>query len=498
MGEFDPFSGGSNFSSYEYKPKSKPNNLQPRIIKGIIIFVVLAVIGIGVYYLFFNTVEIEFSVNNTEGEDIDSAQIEINFGNRKRVFVAPEEIIKLKKNGEYTANVSAKDYSPQRNIEIDTSGDNTNTIILEKNIALIIKNITCPQKVFLGQTIVCQINVENQNLNENYDINSLVFEGDIKNWDSIKNKTYKFVDTYDEELSQDRRIVRSRTNAAILVSFSVPNDKKLLGKKEVAVRVNYRREKKQASIEILESPNITFSSEITALTRMISGEEKRVRYIIDNTKNTSAISNLTLDVDANYLSDFNYNLDLSNTILKDRTNITVEAKLRHEGQITIDLSSTVRAGKIEGNLILIGSIFPEPKKIPFSINIDEPENKFLLSLNKNTETLTYDANTKTTNEKIIYIKIDNQNNIKSKINALSVENVMDDNCENWIAVSDLYNNYEIQPKAKLDIPIVLKGMDLTELLEITGTKLCAINVNYQNPFTMENNDKILNLTINVG
>ena len=101
MSEFDPFSGGGNFNNYESKPKSKPNNLKPLLIKGIIIFIVLAVIGIGIYYLFFNTANIDFIVNDTEGKSINSAQIKIKKeGTTKFTTIGTEEIIKLKKKHE--------------------------------------------------------------------------------------------------------------------------------------------------------------------------------------------------------------------------------------------------------------------------------------------------------------------------------------------------------------------------------------------------------------
>ena len=48
-----------------------------------------------------------------------------------------------------------------------------------------------------------------------------------------------------------------------------------------------------------------------------------------------------------------------------------------------------------------------------------------------------------------------------------------------------------------EIPIILKA-NSTEISEIIGTKLCALKVNYINPFTDEEITKILNLTITVS
>lgn len=500
MGEFDPFSGGSNFNSYESKPKSKPNNLQPVIIKGIIIFIVLSVVGFGIYYLFFNTAEVFFEIKDTEGKSVD-AQIKIGkLGSNKEDTYSTDDSIILNKSGKYTYRIYPKDDEFNGIIKKTefTTDDETIEVKLTKKIKFTVSKITCPQKVFLGQKITCQIDVENKSPSQDYNVSSFVFSGDVSNWDDFKNKTYKFVDSFGEELSTARKTVLPATNTVFLLSFNVPSDKKIIGNKKINIRIKYTDSNKNATFEIADVPVVSFTSDIGSITKLISGEEKKVNYTLDNTKNTTKISDLILDFDANYTSAFDYNLDLQNTIIRDAINLSAESKEKKTGQITIKLPSNTRAGKIEGNLILTGSIFPEPKKIPFSINVEEPENKFQLSLTKSSESLIYDANNGVTNEKIISLKVDNQNALKVKINTIGVENLMTDNCEKWISITTAYNDYEVQPKDKPEIPIVLKGTDLSGITNITGTKLCAIKVNYQNPFTGEDIDKILNLTITVG
>ena len=498
MSEFDPFSGGGNFNNYESKPKSKPNNLKPLLIKGIIIFIALAVIGIGIYYLFFNTANIDFIVNDTEGKSINSAQIKIKKeGTTKFTTIGTEEIIKLKKNTNYVYNITAQDFSSETNLKLTPTADETIETTLEKNIALQISSITCPSKVFLGQKVVCTINVENKSPSQDYNTDFFVFSGDVSNWADFKDKSYKFVDQYGDEISTARKTILPLRNEVYLVSFNIPTDKKLIGNKKINIRIKYKLEKKEASFEVADSPTVTFTSDISKIEKMISGEEKKAPYWVDNTKNNSEITDLILSIDANYTSEYDYNLDLTNAIIRDSINIGVNAKTKYPGQITLKIPANARAGQINGKLILNGTVFPEPETISFTINIEEPENKFLLSLSKSAEALVYDTNTSQSNEKIITIKVDNQNNLKVKLQNIVVENLSTNNCEKWITVPELYNNYDIQPKEKPEIPIILKA-NSTEISEIIGTKLCALKVNYINPFTDEEITKILNLTITVG
>ena len=500
MAEYDPFSGGGGFNSnYDSKPKSKPSALTPIITKAIIAVIVLTIIGAGIYFLFFNTAEVFFEIKDTEGQSVD-AQIKIGkVGSSKEDTYSVDDSIVLNKSGKYTYKILPKntDYNGIAKTEF-TTADEIIEVKLTKKIMLNVSGISCPQKAFLGQKVICNINVENKSPSQDYNVDYFVFAGDVSTWDDFKNKTYKFVDQYGDEIPEVRKTLLPATNAVFMVSFNVPNDKKYIGNKKINLRVKYRNEIKSASFEIADTPIISFSSDISNLDKMISGEEKRINYWVDNTKNTTRVSDLTLTIDANYTSEQDYNLDISKTLVRDNINLEVNAKTKLPGQITIKLPNNVRAGQISGSLILSGNVFPEPKIVPFKIDIEEPENKFIISLSKATETLTYDVNTQTSSEKIISVKIDNQNNLVVKLNNVIVENLSNNNCEKWITIPELYNNYDIQPKDKPEIPIILKATDLSEITEITGTKLCALKVNYQNPFTDEDISKILNLTITVG
>ncbi len=495
MPDFDPFSEKEKFKPATAQSKSKDS--KKLIFKIIMIIAVLALVGLAVYYLFFNTVEIEFTVKNTENQFVDATIKLTKEGSDKEITVNPGDVIKLKKGGNYRYKVSAKDYSSKVNQTLDSSKDDIVNVVLDKDIKLSIVSFTCPEKVYLGQTVSCEITAENTSSSEDYNTDYFVFSG-LDDFDDFKNKTYKFVDQYGEELSPTRKTIYPARSTSVLVSFRVPNDKKHLGTKNLSIRVKYKSTKEESGFEVVNAPVINFSSEIANAGKMVSGEEKRFKYVVDNTKNNTSVSDLQLYIDANYITDIDYNLDLQNVIKTDKLTVWVDAKDRTEGQITVKLPADARAGRIEGNLVLSGVVLPEPKTLHFTISIEEPENKFLLSLSKTAETLSYDSNTGSTDEKLVTIKVDNQNAIKVRINSIAIVDLMDNNCINWIAVTNAYDNYDIQPKDETDIPVIIKGKSLSGLSVVTGTKLCAIKVSYQNPFTEANIEKILNLTITVG
>ena len=498
MAGYDPFSGGGGFTS-ESKPE-KTNDLSKKITKGIIIFVILAVIGFGIYYFFFNTAEVYFEIENTEGQSVDASIRIKKLNSSKEDIYSSDDVIKLNKNNKYTYRIlpTSIDYNGIPTTEFTTE-EETISITLTKKIYLKIDSFSCPQKIFLGQKVTCQINLENTTNTQEYTVNDLVFEGTVTTWDDFKNKTFKFVDQHGNEISDVRKTIQPQTNSILLISFNVPTDKKIIGNnKKIISRIKFTENKKEATFEIADSPEVSFSSEITKISKMFSGEEKVTSFIVDNSKNNSILSDLKLELDANYLSDFDYNLNITEAITITGPNISVDAKKRHPGTISIKLPNDTRAGKIEGNLILTGAVLPQEQKVNFTIVVEEPENKFNLNLSKRSENLLYDVNLQKTNLKTIDLQVDNQNNLKVKLNYITVENLLNNNCEQWITVPELYNNYEVQSKEKPKIPIILESKDLSLVTEIIGTKLCALKINYSNPFTGEEENKILDLTLNVS
>lgn len=495
MAGYDPFSGGGYQKETYSKPKN--NKLQPLITKVIVIVAILGIVGYGVYYLFFNNVIVSFNIKDTEGKAIDASIKITKVGDTKSQTIYSGEEIKLKKNSNYTYNITVQDYKPHTRQKIETQEDNEITVVLEKNLKFAVKNILCPETVYLGQRVVCEINVENTSTNETYDVDSLVFLG-LNTFEDFKNKTYKFVNIDGEEISTARKTILPTTNTTFLLSFVVSSDKKEIGKKTLEARIKYTLGKKTASFNIVEAPNITFSSDISSAKNMVSGEEKKYTYTIDNSKGSTSVNNMIFSIDAEYINNYDQEINIDEIISKDNRNIEIEPKSKKTGQITIKLPVNIREGKIQGNLLLEASAFPESKKIPFTIDISEPEIKFNISLNKNSESLTYDEETQTTNEKIIILKLENQNAVNVKLIKIEILDHRNDSCLNWLSATSIYDNNDIRSKDKAEIPIEIKGKELLEIENVIGTKLCAIKVIYENPFTEESIEKINNITISVS
>ncbi|MFA5745971.1 MAG: hypothetical protein WCX82_03660 [archaeon] len=497
MPDFDPFGGGGN---YENKSVKKDNtNLMEMIKKIIIIVIVLAVIGGLIYFLFFNTTEISFTVKNTEKKNV-IAQINITeVGKTKTTTISSDETIKLNKSKNYTYKITAKDYAPIKSTSINFE-DPEISVILTKDIKLNITTFTCPTTVYLGQTIKCELQLKNVSGSQDYNVDNLIFEGDIISWPDFANKTYSFVDISNEPLSGARKRITAQETITTFISFTIPTDKKYLKNQKIIARVEYTNNKKDTNFLVAETPIITFSSTISSTTEMTSGTEISKTYTIDNSKNKTDLSDLKISIDANYIPtvDANYSFDTNQIFKLNSQYLSVDPSDKTQGTITIQIPNNLKSGKIVGKLYLDSPMFAEPKEISFTINIKEPNNDFIITLSKQTETINYDANLGNTTIKTIDLKLDNKNLVPVHIDNITIENSTGTtDCNNWIIIPTIYNNYNIQPKDNQTAIIQLKGIDLTGLTSVTGTKICALKIKYAHPFTEETITVLRNIIINV-
>ena len=494
MANYDPFSGGSNFSRDEEKPKKQAFKLSPNVMglikKIIIMIIVLGVIGIVIYFLFFNTVNIEINVKDIYKNNINTKIAIEPVGSDKTININSGETVKLNKSKEYTYTITKTGYVTKRLQPISLE-EETITITLSKDIRLEIKEFTCPTEVFTGQKIKCQIGLNNISPNEDYNIDLLEFYGDVSTWPDFNNNTYAFVDSFGEALPLARQKIAHRTEDIIFVSFNIPADDKLANKKkQINLRIKETDKNMTAELNILKAPDIKFTSAISSAFTMKSGERVTKNYKIDNTKNKTSVSELELTIDANY---FPEDLSVDTNIFNieqifniDYSQISVNSSSTYEGIITINLPSNLRKGNISGVLSLNSQMFVESKDINFTITVEEPPNLFEVSISKNNETLIYDANTQTTSSKSITLNLNNKNKVPVHINKIYIENSTNTtDCNHWFALPTGYNDQEIPANENPAPPIVIVGSNLGLLTTITGTRYCTLKVEYMHPFTLE-------------
>ena len=493
MSEYDPF--GGRFPQDSEKPKSnfKIDEKTVALIKKVIIFiVVLGVVGGFVYYFFFNNLIINFDVKDTEGKILNSAKIKITPENSNKFAIYyPGEDIKLNKTKTYKYAIEYLDYAKKSGILDPKAIETTITIKLEKEIKLDITSFNCPSPVFIGQKVKCELQLENQSPNEDYNLENIIFRNGLNGpmtWPDLNNEVLVFKDGFGTDLTKTKVIPR-KTKDTIFVYFTVPTTITAKNQKIMA-RVKYTDNNKIQDLNIALAPNIGFSSQLSGPITLESGTEVTKTYTIDNSKNKTEISDLKLTIDANYVptdSGVVYDFGVNEIIESDYYNISVDASKNVQGLITINLPPNLRAGKIIGVLSLNSEIFTEPKETSFTITVTEPENKFEISLNKNTETLDYNADTKTTNTKQVTLNLNNKNKIPVRVNSITIENSTGTtDCNHWIILPAEYNNYDIQSNYNPAPTILLQGSDLSSLTTVTGLKICNINVDYKHPFTDEN------------
>ena len=192
--------------------------------KIIILIVVLGVVGAIVYYFFFNNITIYFSVIDTEGKNLNSAEIKISTGEQnKSVIYSPGDDIKLNKNKKYKYSINLKGYKSINGQLIPKDIENTNiTIKLEKNIRLDVLSFICPPEIFTGQTVKCELQLNNISENEDYNLENLIFEYNQQNkWIDLNDDSLRFVDGFNQDIPISKTIGR-KTKDTVFVLFRLP------------------------------------------------------------------------------------------------------------------------------------------------------------------------------------------------------------------------------------------------------------------------------------
>jgi len=480
MPDFDPFSGGPSFSPM-YGNTKKPKKKETKKIITLIIF-----LGIGflIYWFFFlNVANISFYVNDTEGRVVNSAVLKFSKepSLSKPIDIKIGEEIKLRK-GKYYYRVSATDYIQTEIKEINLKEDNSLTEELEKNISLLINSLSCPENIYAGQTITCQINLENKNSFENYDLNYLVFSGDVASWPNFKDKTYTYVNYLGEPITDPEKQLAPQKSGVFYIKFNVPVDEKTNTTKKLNIRVKYRSKETRtanatASIKIVTEPQVNISG-LTITEQLTSGDTKNINYKIDNKRNDIDISQITVSYEIQAIK----NTDANTWFYFDPLYFTIPKKTDASGIIRITVPTSAKTEEVTGKIILNSDSFKDPKIFNINLNIKEPDNKFSVSLSKTSINLKYDSNSNETSQDLINIKLDNKNKIPVYIEELILENSTGTiDCNNWVELPPNFNNTSIIGNNVVEAPAIIKGKEIVE--DPIGTiKVCTIKTRYRNPF----------------
>ncbi len=487
--DFDPFSGNNSYYSDSYKDKPNKHNNQM-----ITVILVILLIGFGIYYavsfLFLNQVEVSFDVKNTEGDVIPSV---IRISKDPMITnviktLSNNEITKIKK-GNYHYSVQATGYNQlKKEIDLKSTKIKLETVTLEKNIPINIKNIVFPEKVYVGQTAILEIYYENTSQTTTYNVDDLIIEGDIKEWDFIT------VDFYNDPISKQDALLYPLTEDKISLRYIVQDTKKKTN--NISVRVKYKEQEKKINFEIIEEPNVPITGNLSG--EIKSGENKNYNITINNSRNKISIPDLTLSLEITS----NNNEDVNSWFTYPLGNIFVDASKNETKSISISVPQTARDDSLEGKLIFNSSVFREVKEIPITITIKEPNISFTTSLNKTDVKLKYDVNNNVTNVEILRLTLDNKSTIDidiASIEVLDLDPIRKD-CNNFIFISEnALLNMKVNRNTKPEILVNVSAIDPNLIGNlINNIRMCNIVVEYKHPFRMEETNIITNnLTITV-
>lgn len=470
---FDPFSGSGGSYSYTDE-KKKPNN------KLITVVLVILLIGFGIYYavnfLFLNNVDVSFNVRNTEGDPV-SAVIRISTDplvSNVKETVSSSETVTLRKR-EYYYSVQAAGYAPFRGDLFLKNSGNTESkdVVLEKNISLKIDNISFPEKLYAGQTAILIIGYENTSTNTTYTLEDLVIEGDVEDWDFVA------VDPFYDPIDKSQVQMFPKTKSNLHLRFIVKDTGKTNNK--ISVRVKYKHESRSRNFEIIEEPNVPITGDIKG--NIESGESKNYNITINNSRNRVAIPDLSITIDVNG----SFNENVSSWFRYPEGNILIDSSKNETKTITVTVPQTAREDKIEGNLILNSSMFKDPRLVPISLNVNEPNINFSTSINRNNIKLKYDVNKSITDVHYLLLTLDNRSTIDLDIIRIDILDIDSDDCDNYIFISpNALPSMRVNRNTKPEVPIKIEAID-TGLVGslINNIRMCNIIVEYKHPFRPE-------------
>lgn len=473
MGDnFDPFGGGGTSSYYNTGNDSKPknNNL-------ITVILVIALIGFGIYYganyLFLSKVDVNFSVTNTEGENIPVIiKIAKDPMITKSVLTLQNGASEKVSKGTYYYQIEASGYNRISGEEIDIKENVMPKIVLEKNIPITISSIIFPEKVFAGQAATLTIHYKNTSESTAYTIDDIVIEGEVEDWD------YVYTDSYSDPISKEQVVLSPRTESTVYVRYTVEKTEKKSN--EVVVRVKYKEKETSKKFEIIDEPEIPINGNFTG--EIKSGESKNFTITIGNSRNNLPITDLTMELE---ISGSN-NQDINEWFTYPQGNILIDAKKNVTKSVSLAVPQTATDDTIEGKIILKSSIFRDAKEVPIKLTIKEPSINFTASTNKSTVKLVYDVNNNVTDIEYVTLKLDNKSTIDIEILEVKVVDLdaTRKDCNNLIYISEnaLSNNKVIR-NTSADVLMTINAID-TSLIGslVNNTRACAITVDYKHPF----------------
>jgi hypothetical protein len=484
MSAYDPFSNSGPstgpYSNYNYGNKKKTDYSKyikqalPILIIGIILFII-------VKYTFLNNCILTINVENTEGQNITAiSTITLNkIGSNKTFNFQYGEEIKVKK-GQYNIKIRASNYNQYSdNIELKDSTYQLNNIILEQNIKLKINAINFPQQIFSGQKISAQLEIENNSPNETYDIESIVFEADVKDWDFVYKDNFGNIQNNITFLPQIKK--------SVIVEFTVPEDIKI-GNYKIQPRIKYKKASSDLKKEfnIVNKPQINFRfTNLEGSYEIAKTSSYIITYEIDNSKNDLKIN------------DFKFNLELDSTLNPDcnnwfsvpQNNILVESKSKESGTINVFIPNNAKPETLTGKLIINSSSLDQPHKEDIIIDLIEPEISFNISLSKKEFDLDYNSTTKETSIETTELQLNNNNDFDifiDSINILDSSPVAD--CNKFIYISPNYIRTITKKTNTNKITLTIYGTDTVYLssLDLTSAlnkiRTCDIRVKYKHPF----------------
>ncbi|MCK9293156.1 MAG: hypothetical protein WCY27_02570 [archaeon] len=492
MSDFDPFGGGDfsrdpGYGSDYYGKKKSTKG------KGFFIFlVVVIIIYFVVKFLFLTTYTVSTEIKNTENQPLNANIIiakDSGFSN-KVANINNSESIKLKK-GSYYYNILMSGYNSKKG-NFTLKDDYTIEEVLEKNIKLAIKNIVFPSQVYANQEAVLEIEVENKSPTEIYNLDNLVFDGALKDWEN-----FTPINEIGFPISKEEITFPPTKIKIIRLRFTVPSDSKPKEKLDATVKIKYKSSKKNVNFSIIEEPKINTSFVLN--TTVKSGTVTSYKLTIDNSKNSISLTDLNLSL---VLESKIGQEGVKNWFKLPLGEVYVESKKRYEKMIDVEVPITSLADEITGELRITSAAFKEPKTFPITLKVEEPDNFFNIKLDKTTINLDYDENLQmVTNSAIIKLTLDN---LKNDV-PITIERVffMDtsprNDCNNFIYIPTDTIPPLIYKKSNQEVLITIGAVDSSLIGDlINNTRTCTINVLYQHPFrTNDTIEDYKNIVINV-
>lgn len=471
----------TSYAAYGLESEEGPKEKAARLARKHAPMIVLAVVAIAGGLFFYDFLigsirAVDFSIKNTEGDELRDSSIKIYTTSGEEIFVSagkPTHATELRK-GTYSADITATGYELKR--EQITISDTPNTsIVLEKNIRaeILSPKDNFPHSLVSGQVTQGRLTVENNGSGaiESY----FVFEGDLKNL---------IINALPSPL-----VVPPQSTATAIIEIQVPREIQVKEKTGDALKGSVRLKftKKKYDLEARLYPTPVLELKEIDFGRLKAGASGIDKDASVRNKSGFPVTDLMLGIEitsapinkpSEVIKWFKFTeiADAENPAL---INVPViEKSALVTKKLRVDIPLAAKKEVISGNIVLSASFLAQDIKKPLTVEVSEETNIGLTaSARPDTISISWVEAQGKYEEKPLAVEFTNTGTLPLKNILLSVKNTA--TCHTgWLRIAE-QTIAELKPRENRELTLFATAPVSQKSNETTMN--CKLRHKYDNP-----------------